>query len=109
MADISAPTVTGSTSSLPANVVTDLVDTVNRVASKDDRWLFIALLVIGLVFVWILFKYFTAEIRRLRDRVDEMQLTREKHLIESTQVIANNTTALQECHAVLQKLLTRNQ
>lgn len=111
MADVSA-----SNTPVTPDAVNQLIDTVNKVASKDDRWLFVALLVIGLVFIWILFKYFTQEIKRLRDRMDvdrdlyhkQIDTIHEKYhsqAVEQTRVIANNTVALQECQTVVRELL----
>ena len=47
-----------------------LLDATNFAAGQSDRWLFVALLVIGLAAIGVLFRYFTARLDTLQDRMD---------------------------------------
>jgi hypothetical protein len=47
-----------------------VVETTNYVAQQSDRWMFVALLVIGIGCIWILFKYFTSRLDTLQSRMD---------------------------------------
>jgi hypothetical protein len=47
-----------------------VIETANYAASQSDRWLFVALLVIGLLCIGILFKYFTNRLDHLQGRMD---------------------------------------
>ena len=47
-----------------------LIDATNFAAGQSDRWLFVALLIIGLAAIGVLFKYFTARLDTLQDRMD---------------------------------------
>lgn len=49
----------------------DTFETISFAASQSDRWLFVALLVIGMSAVWFLFRYFTGRIDGLQQRMDE--------------------------------------
>jgi len=47
-----------------------IVETANYAASQSDRWLFVALLVIGFLCIGVLFKYFTNRLDHLQGRMD---------------------------------------
>jgi hypothetical protein len=47
-----------------------VVETTNYIAQQSDRWMFVALLVIGIGCIWILFKYFTSRLDHLQARMD---------------------------------------
>ena len=47
-----------------------VIETANYAASQSDRWLFVALLVIGLLCIGVLFKYFTNRLDHLQGRMD---------------------------------------
>jgi hypothetical protein len=47
-----------------------VVETTNYVAQQSDRWMFVALLVIGIGCIWILFKYCTSRLDTLQSRMD---------------------------------------
>ena len=49
-------------------------------AHQSDRWLFVALLVIGMSAVWFLFRYFTGRIDTLQHRMDEQSRDFVQHL-----------------------------
>jgi hypothetical protein len=48
----------------------NIIETANYAASQSDRWLFVALLVIGLLCIGVLFKYFTNRLDHLQGRMD---------------------------------------
>lgn len=47
-----------------------VIETTNYVAQQSDRWMFVALLVIGLTAIGILFRYFTGRLDSLQTRMD---------------------------------------
>jgi hypothetical protein len=47
-----------------------VMETANYAAAQSDRWLFVALLVIGLLAIGVLFKFFTGKIESLQQRMD---------------------------------------
>jgi predicted Holliday junction resolvase-like endonuclease len=47
-----------------------VVETANYVSQQSDRWMFVALLIIGIMCIWVLFKYFTSRLDRLQGRMD---------------------------------------
>jgi hypothetical protein len=50
--------------------MTEVIETANYVSQQTDRWLFVALLVIGLTAIAVLFKYFTGRLDGLQSRID---------------------------------------
>lgn len=76
----------------------DIPAIVNEAAKHDDRWLFIALLVIGLLSVWVLVKYFMAQIQVLSQRIDAIHTEYQAYLREQnerlSQIIAENSAIL---------------
>lgn len=83
----------------------EVVPIIDKAANAGDRWLFIALLVIGLFAIWVVFKYFTKRCELLDSKVDETnKYVRDKLatiVVESTSTIEENTTALREVKAHL--------
>ena len=53
------------------NFMTEVIETANYVSQQTDRWLFVALLLIGLTAIGILFRYFTGRLDALQTRMDE--------------------------------------
>jgi hypothetical protein len=47
-----------------------LIEATNFAAGQSDRWLFVALLIIGITAIGILFRYFTGRLDTLQDRMD---------------------------------------
>lgn len=47
-----------------------VIETANYVAQQSDRWMFVALLIIGILCIWVLFKYFTSRLDHLQGRMD---------------------------------------
>lgn len=50
--------------------MTEVIETANYVSQQTDRWLFVALLIIGLTAIGILFRYFTGRLDSLQSRMD---------------------------------------
>ena len=61
-------------------MTTDLLNSINYAAGQSDRWMFIALLVIGISAIGILFRYFTARLDTLQDRMDKQNADFVAHL-----------------------------
>jgi len=68
-----------------------LIDATNFAAGQSDRWLFVALLVIGISAIGILFRYFTARLDTLQDRMDG----------QTAEFVSHLKTANQEMLAVI--------
>lgn len=68
-----------------------LLDATNFAAGQSDRWLFVALLVIGLAAIGVLFRYFTARLDTLQDRMDG----------QTAEFVAHLKTANQEMLSVI--------
>ena len=60
-----------------------LLETINYASSQTDRGMFVALLVIGLAAVGILFKFFTARLDSIQQRMDEQTREFVDHLKDS--------------------------
>lgn len=72
---------------------TDIKSVIDVASQQNDRWLFIALLVIGLLAIYILGKYFTGQISILAAKHDELnKFVRDEH----SQLVAKCTSALEE-------------
>lgn len=71
---------------------------IDEAAKHDDRWLFIALLVIGLLAVWVIVKYFMAQIAVLSQRIDGIHTEYQGYLRDQNErlskIIAENTAVL---------------
>jgi hypothetical protein len=62
-----------------------LLEATNFAAGQSDRWLFVALLVIGLAAIGVLFRYFTARLDTLQDRMDGQTAEFVSHLKTANQ------------------------
>jgi len=58
----------------------DLLNIANHASAQSDRWLFVALLIIGMSAVWFLFRYFTGRIDGLQQRMDKQNEDFVSHL-----------------------------
>jgi len=68
-----------------------LLDVTNFAAGQSDRWLFVALLIIGLAAIGVLFRYFTGRLDSLQDRMDS----------QTAEFVAHLKTANQEMLSVI--------
>jgi hypothetical protein len=48
-----------------------IIDVATTASAQSDRWLFVALIVIGLFSAFMLFKYFTGRLDTLQKRMDD--------------------------------------
>lgn len=79
---------------------TDVKNVIDTAAQQNDRWLFVALLVIGMLAIYALAKYFTGQISSLASKHDELnKFVRDEH----SQLVARCTSALEENTKVLEK------
>lgn len=79
--------------------------TADYAAMQSDRWLFIALLIIGMLGMWMLAKYFTRQHELLASRLDEtnvyVRTTLATMVAESKVVIQMNTDAIRKCESAI--------
>ncbi len=80
---------------------------VDHAAHQDDRWLFVALLVVGLVTIYFLARYFMGEVAELQRQIAAVRTEFETHLrtanadmvaalAKSTEVIAHNSAIIEQ-------------
>ncbi len=86
----------------------ELMRSVDHAAAMDDRWLFIASLVVFGLFAWVVMRYFVAQHERLiedhrhaRDAYQESlrNVVAEQSAANAKLIVCldNNTTVLEEC------------
>lgn len=82
----------------------DVKSTIDMASTQSDRWLFIALLVIGLIVVWGLFRYFTAELEKVTTQLNELnKFVRDEQsevIGKCTAALEHNTRTLEEFKAI---------
>jgi hypothetical protein len=83
------------------------IQAVDHAAHQDDRWMFVALLVIGLVTIYFLTRYFMRQIAELQQEIAAVRTEFETHLrtanadmvaalTKSTEVIAHNSAIIEQ-------------
>lgn len=83
------------------------IKAVDHAAHQDDRWMFVALLVIGLVTIYFLTRYFMRQIAELQTEIAAVRSDFETHLktanadmvaalTKSTEVIAHNSAIIEQ-------------
>jgi predicted Holliday junction resolvase-like endonuclease len=83
------------------------IKTIDHAAHQDDRWMFVALLVIGLVTIYFLTRYFMRQIAELQREIASVRSDFETHLktanadmvaalTKSTEVIAHNSAIIEQ-------------
>lgn len=83
------------------------VTTIDHAAHQDDRWMFVALLFVGLVTIYFLTRYFMRQIAELQHEIAAVRSDFEAHLktanadmiaalTKSTEVIAHNSTIIEQ-------------
>lgn len=83
------------------------IKTIDHAARQDDRWMFVALLIIGLITVWFLTRYFMRQIAELQQEIAAVRTEFETHLrtanadmvaalTKSTEVIAHNSAVIEQ-------------
>ena len=87
--------------------ITNAVATIDHAAHQDDRWMFVALLLVGLVTIFFLARYFMRQIAELQREIAAVRTEFETHLktanaemvaalTKSSEVIALNSEVLQQ-------------
>ena len=97
----------------------EIIGIADKASQKDDRWLFIALLIVGMIFTAWALKYLVRQIESLVNRLQTEQESHEGELKKiigqqaevnnklilsldhNTGALANNATAFNECAAQL--------
>jgi hypothetical protein len=80
---------------------------VDHAAHQDDRWMFVALLFIGMVTIYFLVRYFMGEVAELQQEITAVRTEFETHLrtanadmvaalTKSTEVIAHNSAIIEQ-------------
>ena len=83
------------------------ISAVDHAAHQDDRWMFVALLVVGMVTIYFLARYFMGEIAELQREIVAVRSEFETHLrtanadmvaalTKSTEVIAHNSAVIEQ-------------
>ena len=83
------------------------IDAVDHAAHQDDRWMFVALLLVGMVTIYFLARYFMREIADLQREIVSVRSDFEGHLktanadmvaalTKSTEVIAHNSAVIEQ-------------
>jgi hypothetical protein len=83
------------------------MEAVDHAAHQDDRWMFVALLVVGLVTIYFLARYFMGEVAELQREIVAVRTEFETHLrtanadmvaalTKSTEVIAHNSAIIEQ-------------
>jgi GTP1/Obg family GTP-binding protein len=93
----------------------ETIELINHAANQSDKWMFVALLVIGIIAVVVLFKYFTSRMDRVEKKMDAVQCefnqhlkTANKEMLEvlslSNQTIGRNMTILDRIERKLEHI-----
>jgi hypothetical protein len=93
----------------------EIIKTINYVSAQTDRWMFVALLVIGIAAVTILFRYFTSRMDKMDLKMEQVQSEFNAHLRTanremldvltlSNQTIGRNMTILDRIERKLEKI-----
>jgi hypothetical protein len=87
--------------------INEAIQTVDHAAHQDDRWMFVALLMIGLVTVFALARYFIRQIERLQQEIAVTRSEFAQHLktanaemvaalTKSSEIIAHNSVVMEQ-------------
>ena len=95
--------------------MSDHIKTITEIAQQSDRWMFVALLVVGIFAVIVLFRFFTSRLDKVEKKMDQVQSdfnshlkTANKEMLEvlslSNQTIGRNMTILDRIERKLEHL-----
>lgn len=88
-----------------------ILQAINHAAKQDQTWHLVALVVIGLVFVVVLFKWFTARLERVEHKLDSQSAEFITHLKtanrEMLEVISQNQHTTNRAIAIMDRLETK--
>ena len=87
--------------------INEAIHAVDHAAHQDDRWMFVALLVVGMVTIYFLARYFMRQIAELQREIVAVRSEFETHLrtanadmvaalTKSTEVIAHNSMIIEQ-------------
>ena len=87
--------------------INEALTAVDHAAHQDDRWMFVALLIVGMVTIYFLARYFMGEIAELQREIVAVRSEFETHLrtanadmvaalTKSTEVIAHNSAVIEQ-------------
>lgn len=93
----------------------EYIETISFAANQSDRWMFVALLIIGILAVIVLFRFFTSRLERVEKKMDQVQSdfnnhlkTANKEMLEvlslSNQTIGRNMTILDRIERKLEHI-----
>lgn len=93
----------------------EIVDTINHASIQSDRWMFVALLCIGILAASVLFRFFTNRLERVEKKMDQVQSEFNAHLKNankemlevlslSNQTIGRNMTILDRIERKLEHI-----
>ena len=84
---------------------TDVQKAADYASAQSDRWLFVALLIVGLLALSIVAKYFANQHALLAAKMDDsnkfQRETLMNQLSETTRVVSKNTEALEDIREVM--------
>jgi type II secretory pathway pseudopilin PulG len=93
----------------------EYIETISFASNQSDRWMFVALLIIGILAVIVLFRFFTTRLERVEKKMDQVQTdfnthlkTVNKEMLEvlsvSNQTIGRNMTILDRIERKLESI-----
>ena len=85
-----------------------LLEATNFAAGQSDRWLFVALLIIGLAAIGVLFRYFTGRLDSLQDRMDTQTAEFVAHLKTANQEMLSVITSAKSVIERVERKLEKN-
>jgi len=103
---IAVPGTTTTTTSA-GTPVDGLIETTNIVAAQSDRWLFVAMLILGILAMGWMVKYFTSQLSAARIDIDAARKEFTAYLqaanAEMTKALARNTEIIERMEGMLKK------
>lgn len=88
--------------------IKQFTEAVTFASSQNDRWMFVALLAIGIIFVGIMTKFFMKRFDDLQKRIDYQQEKFEKQNSEFVQHLKQNNKEMLEVIATAHSTISRN-
>lgn len=93
----------------------EYIETISFASNQSDRWMFVALLIIGIFAIIVLFRFFTTRLERVEKKMDQVQAdfnthlkTVNKEMLEvlsvSNQTIGRNMTILDRIERKLESI-----
>lgn len=86
----------------------NFTETVTYAANQSDRWMFVALLVIGIIFISLMAKFFMKRFDDLQIRIDNQQLKFEKQNHDFVEHLKQNKKEMLEVIFTAHSTISRN-